>query len=492
MRWSHVALVCTSAILLAPVASAQDAYSDFRVPEARSFTWLVNGSARWNQQNEAFPGFLTDNRTAVGDLFTAAARHAESEALVSDLVLDLRGTWNTTRLTSSFSDSTGEQARDFSGDTGDYQASATASTTRYLHGSGWGVDAAVDAFYEYSRNANASTTSQASPFSRLIFGEDDVFHSYHGSLDALLGPGYGRVRDVTGVFDMQVLEHRLEATGRLRHPLSPAARQRLAELFSVSGDFLSAHDRPDRYLWREAERILREDDAIEAGTFDAWSLVRALEPATLSIVVTRRAGWRVAAAYEVALDRGHSDADRKSTIEFVSIGSPPELLQVTSGSRTSLDENRGFANASVEYHRPFGMHWQTDFSGTARYGDGPRRQIVITPAVGLTNVLADRWVATATGSLVSVSEILDGARSSPAWTARVTAQLSYFFEDSWSIAAGLDHQRARPLFTDATGVTSVQGSQRQTQLVLALTYRPVGRFEAPGLHVAERLAPGGI
>jgi hypothetical protein len=297
---------------------------------------------------------------------------------------------------------------------------------------------------------------------------------------------------VTGVFDMEVLEQRLESTGRLLHPLSPAARQRLAELFSVSGDFLTAHDRPDRYLWREAERILREDEAVEAGTFDAWSLLRALEPATLSIVVTRRAGWRAAAAYEVTLDRGHTDLDAFFSSAIYDNGNLTSLSQGTSSFRRTLDETRGFANAFVEYHRPFGMRWQTDVSGTARYGDGPRRQLLTQSAVGLTNVLADRWVATAAGSLVSFSEYFDGTRTSPAWTARATAQLSYFFEDSWSIAAGLDHMQARPLFLINSMVIGTQGFERQTQVVLALTYRPIGRFEAPGLRVSERLTPGGI
>jgi hypothetical protein len=319
-----------------------------------------------------------------------------------------------------------------------------------------------------------------------------VNHYYTGEANLLLGPGYGRVRDVTGVFDMQVLEERLAETGRLAHPISPAARQRLAELFSVSGDFSAAHDRPSRYFWREVERLLREDGAITDGSFDAWSLMRALEPATLSVSITRLAGWRVSAAYVLALDRGHADASTDFQQWSFSPGVPPSAVGSAFSSRRSVDDNHGIAQALVAYHRPIGMRWQVDLSSAGGYGDGPHRRATLSSALALTNVLADRWVATATVTQFASSEVVDSVRLSPAWQIHGTAQLSYFFEDSWSISAGIDHTQARPV-TIISGVAATpNGYIRNTQIFLGLTYRPVGRFEAPGLHVAERLTPGGI
>ena len=91
MRGPRLALVCTSAILFASAAAAQDPYRDFRVPEVRTFTWLVNGGARWNQQYQTFSESQTENREATGDLLASANRHAESEPRITDLVFGLRG-----------------------------------------------------------------------------------------------------------------------------------------------------------------------------------------------------------------------------------------------------------------------------------------------------------------------------------------------------------------------------------------------------------------
>ena len=107
-------------------------------------------------------------------------------------------------------------------------------------------------------------------------------------------------------------------------------------------------------------------------------------------------------------------------------------------------------------------------------------------------MLADRWVATVMVSQFAQSEVADSVRLSPAWQIHGTAQLSYFFEDSWSLSAGLDHTQYRPVTTISGVAVTPNGYVRQTQIVIGLTYRPVGRFEAPGLGVSERLAPGGI
>ena len=490
MRRTRVALVCTGAILVASAAAAQDPYSEFRIPEARSFTWLVNGSARWSRQyrTDPFIGGSSEDRASQGALSTFLHRHAESEPSISDLFFQARGNWQSNR--SEGHSDLGSQ--NFARDLDNYSAVVNGNTTRYLGASAWGVDAAASLFYSYARSGFGNTMSTFTGADESRTSLNSANHYYTGIANLLLGPGYGRVRDVTGVFDMQVLEERLAATGRLTHPVSPATRQRLAELFSVSGDFSAAHDRPSRYFWREVERLLREDGAIAEGSFDAWSLMRALEPATLSISVTRRAGWRVSGAYVFELDRGHADASTDFQQWSFSPGLPPSAVGSEFSSRRSLDENHGTAQAVVDYHRPLGMRWQVDLSSGGDYGDGPHRRATLSSALALTNVLADRWVATVMVSQFAQSEVADSVRLSPAWQIHGTAQLSYFFEDSWSLSAGLDHTQYRPVTTISGVAVTPNGYVRQTQIVIGLTYRPVGRFEAPGLGVSERLAPGGI
>src|SRR5262245_22793193 len=492
MRGFRLALVCTSAFFCASIASAQDPYTDFRVPEARSFTWVVNGNARWSGSYSAFPGSNIDSRNAQGNLLSVAHGHAESEALVSDHFLEARANWTQTRATQRYANPSALWTYDAASDQQDFHGTAGGSTTRYLGASRWGIDAALFAFYDYTRAGNGSGTAFAAGTSESRGRADSEVHDYRGVLDASFGPGFGRVRDVTGVFDMQVLEERLEATGRLLHPLSPAARQRLAELFSVAGDFNAAHDRPDRYLWRDVERLLREDGALPDSTFDAWSLMRALEPATLSVAVTRLAGWRLSGAYELTLARGHVDEDQQFSNADFTNGVQTSGFTNRASDRESIDEDHGFGRLDVSWHRPFGMHWQADFASTGRYGDGHRRRVLVSSALGFTNVLADRWVLAATATHQAASLVQEGVRLSPEWSVHGIGQLSYFFEDSWSVAATFDQSQTRPFFSDGTNPIVPNGFVRETRLVLGLTYRPVGRFEAPGLHVAERLTPGGI
>jgi hypothetical protein len=492
MRGARLALVCTGAFFCVSVAGAQDPYTDFRIPEARSFTWLVRADARGSDIFLHDSGRQHELRTADAGLLSSAHHHAESEPRTSDLFLSVSGNWFANRQSDVNTFPGFLDDRDDDADRATYRASGSAATTHYLGGSRWGIDAGATATYEYMRFANTQQSRFGAGTGETRNSFEFAYRYYHAAADLALGPGFGRVRDVTGVFDMQVLEQRLEDTGRLAHPLSPAARQRLAELFSVANDFQAAHDRPDRYLWRDVERILREDGAIAAGTFDAWSLMRALEPATLSIAVLRRAGWRVSGAYELRVDRGHADSDnRVESVTFLN-GVPTSSSSSLSSSRRSLDDEQGFAVLDADVHRPLGMRWQADLSGALRYGDGPRRRLIASYAAGLSYVLADRWLATAAFSEVSSSEQIEGARSSPGWTILGAGQLSYFFEDSWSVFASVDHQQARPLRSINDTPLVPDGFWRQTQVQFGLTYRPSGRFEAPGLGVSERLAPGGV
>src|SRR5262249_14698804 len=86
MRGALLALVCTGACCFAAVAAA-DPYTDFRVPEARSLTWLVNGSGRWSGNYNAIPGTNENTDQLRGDLSSFTHWHAESERFVADHVL---------------------------------------------------------------------------------------------------------------------------------------------------------------------------------------------------------------------------------------------------------------------------------------------------------------------------------------------------------------------------------------------------------------------
>src|SRR5262245_43171687 len=100
MRGSRFALVCTGAFLFVSVRNAQAPYTEVRVPEARSFTWLVNGGAQWNRQYSALFSNNNESQTSLGNLATSAHHRAESEAFLSDLFVRALGGWSTSRSTS--------------------------------------------------------------------------------------------------------------------------------------------------------------------------------------------------------------------------------------------------------------------------------------------------------------------------------------------------------------------------------------------------------
>ena len=487
MRGPLIALVCTGAsLLVSSAAFAQDPYLDFRVPEARSFSWTVSGYTQASLSDANVLGTNSHNSNRWGAFGTTAHHRAESEQRVWDLRADLAGQWNL----SSRSNWLGSvyRSRDLSV-FDNYFASIRASTTRFLGASDWGIDVDAGASYTSSRSGSSDDVTTFGTPTQSRNSTDASTHSYAGFVDEFMGPGYGRVRDVTGVFDAQVLERRLDSTGRLRHALSPDARRRLAELFSVRTSLGEAHDRPSRYFWREVERVLKADDALAEGWFDAQSLLRALESSTLAIPLVRLAGWRVSAGYFVELRRGHEDSERRDESVNITGGVPTTIFFFETGSRSTLDRDRELARLNLAYHRPVGMRWQMGLASSAAYGDGASRLALLESSAELDHVIADRWVLSATAAQQVESVQDDGVRTHPTWRAQGGLQLAYFMEDSWTLFARdqLFQERQHVSFV-SFGVPIVASEFRRTnQLSIGLTYRPAGRFEAPGLGISERL-----
>lgn len=483
-------LVCTGAsLIVASVAFAQDPYYDFRIPEARSFTWSIASDARWAANDSRVFGSESDQSSRRGSFRSAAHRHAESERGIWDLASDAFGLWDHSESNNVFG-LFGSEFRDRDLlDIDVYEWVNSTSATRFLGDSRWGYDASAALSYQYSRSGRTedqrSTGSLAATEVRQTQASN--LHFYQGEADASLGAGFGRVRDVTGVFDAQVLEQRLAATGRLRHPLAPATRQRLAQLFSVRFDYGEVHDRPDRYFWREVERVLAQDDALAGGPFDAWSLERSLEPATLSIALARSVGWRVTAGYAVQARRGHSDRDQWAETVNLSGGVPTSSSRSESSARTIEKEDRGFVTLGATVARPYGMRGQVSLSTSLRYGDGPRQEALWLSSAELDHVVADRWVASATATHLVASRREGDVRVHPNWQVTALFQLAYFVEDALAITASEQLLQARPLVISSPGPTTTDGFFRQSELRIGLTYRPVGRFEAPGLGISERL-----
>jgi len=489
MRGPHLALVCTSAsLIVASVALAQDPYREFRIPDARSFSWNLSGAAQWFGEDTNDGSSSGPLRSRYGQFRSTTRRRSQTERHVSELGADVIGNWKDSRRWSASRSPFASADQSSQSDADDYGLAIVTNTTRYWGDSNWGADAEVSADYEFRRTGRGHNDHEVRS-REYLYASSDESRAYRGSGAAAFGTGYGRVRDVTGVFDTQVLEQRLGRMGRLRHPLSTAGRQRLAQLFSVSPGLSAAHDRPSRFFWREVERIIREDEALTDSTLDAVSVLRLLEPLTPDFHLLRLVGWRVSARYLVSLERGHTDRDSRQQYLVLEAGVPVYNDSSETHLRSKLKETTGFVQLTSEFHRPVGIRWQTSLGSTVTYGDGERRVASLASSAEVDRLVADRWLVSASVNHEVTGFRREGAPVHPIWNLTVVLGTQYFVEDSWSLYASYQHAQSRAFSPFYYYEPEDYRYDRTSNFQLGLTYRPIGRFEAPGLGISERLTP---
>jgi hypothetical protein len=100
---------------------------------------------------------------------------------------------------------------------------------------------------------------------------------------------------------------------------------------------------------------------------------------------------------------------------------------------------------------------------------------------GLTWIVADRWLATATARhLRTVDQSSDGATSEDGWLVSAEMGLSYFLEDRLTLSLRAQENQSEMRWgAGPSGV--VRGFNRAGRVLLSLDYRFAGRFHAPGI-----------
>ncbi len=291
-----------------------------------------------------------------------------------------------------------------------------------------------------------------------------------------VGVGYGRVRDATPVYQVQVAEQRLLRTGALTRPLSGTARTRLAAMFAVQGDLAFAHQRPDKYFWKELERVLREDGALAPGSLDAFDVFRLLEPLTIERRIRRRIGFFLGPAVVLVTQRNRSSLGESSSDLLLSSGT---VVSATGTTLDTLVEDRRddvFSSFVAEYHRPFGSRWQTDLSSAVNLSEAGEF-LYLSTSGGASFIVADRWLAALSLTHSAVAPGHGTERRISYWRVGLGGELFYFLEDAWAL------RLSGGLSQDHTPI----GFGRSSGVQLGLTYVVSGLFEAPGL--VERMRP---
>jgi hypothetical protein len=362
---------------------------------------------------------------------------------------------------------------------------ASGSTRLYPWERPVGISGTVMAQGSYQQGWDRNERSYGWPYVVSNQIEHTNVHSYDYRMNASMSLGVGRVRDATVVQDVHVLERRLRETGAITGPLRPETRRKLAELRYARPAYARAYERPERYYWRDVERVLREDGVLKGDGLDAYDLMRGTEGYQYGI--TRLSGWFVGPV--MGLQHRHTilrEEIRQSYSEYSQAGTLldhrefPESRRIT----TFLDDVQ--LGGAIEYHRPFGWHWQFDLASSVTASVRPHtRGMDEATSVAGTWLIADRWLAQVSGSHErSWHTPLDApdVRSSDSdWDARYGASLGWYVEDHLLLSASVqgDHYAYRTNHVNWRPDQRV--FTRQTQFSLGLSYRFLGRMSAPDL-----------
>ena len=472
-------------LLLAPLpapaiaaSEADSAYSGYRIPDHRWWQFLANVGAGGSRRSTNSTGLESRDGNVSGRAAARAVWGFDSDP--TSLSLGLRADF--------FADRSHHEALQevpflqLSDDTGRETLRETfnfsGSWRRYPWGPPVGFTLATNHTYTLFQRFQSSTqvTQQPGATFQYMFSSGNGEWRYTGVLAA--GFGFGRVRDVTPVYQAQVLEDRLRRSGALGRALSHAAREKLAALFTTEGEVGFAHQRPSKYFWEQLERVLREDGALERGWLDAYSAQRVLEPILPTGSVFRRRGFFVGPAVALGTNRRHLSTEES----FSSLYFQADTLFQSSGGEldTSLDDRSDDVSTSLvaEYHQPLGTRWQLDAASDARVGEAGAF-VASNTALSVSYMVSDRWVGG-----MSVQHILQAPDNGStfavdSWAVGLAADLHYFLEDSWSLSLRVFEAQAH----------SRVSFDRSGGFELGITRFFSGLFELPGIASTMRPTP---
>ncbi|MBN1577458.1 MAG: hypothetical protein JW913_12950 [Chitinispirillaceae bacterium] len=89
--------------------------------------------------------------------------------------------------------------------------------------------------------------------------------------------GYGKRLPVAPIYKAFEIERKLKKAGALRSDLSDTTLMKLAQLCGSLESFRVNHDRPDKYVMRQLEKIVSGDSAVDSVQLQAFALFKAYE-----------------------------------------------------------------------------------------------------------------------------------------------------------------------------------------------------------------------
>lgn len=300
--------------------------------------------------------------------------------------------------------------------------------------------------------------------------------NYAAALD--LGLSRGRVRDVTGVFVARLLVERMTADGRLEREPSLDAMRRLAAILHVAPGFGAVHELPDKFLWRELERVIQEDGAVSVRGFDAYDLLHAREPIVVAAGrFARSSGWQVGPLVRYEHSNRIGRESRSEVRRSTQADSVTYNFEYSRSWRSGGGDDDVQAGIQAEWHRPLGLRTQVDLVAEAVFAVGtPDERTDIASRLTLGRLIDERRFLAASASHNRNFDDEHEGRSS--WATQLEISARYHLEDRWSLDLTLIQRQGR----DTARLFYYYGAdfQRSTTLTLGISRRS-GAFNAPGL-----------
>ena len=502
------------ALFVSPTIAAADEFSDFRIPENRSYSvrGRLQGSFSGIRMGQSF-GPTRKGGSSQGALDGSGFWQRESERGVlsfsgASLVAGFVGQQSERSeyvsslpyysLSTDASDSRGT----------DETLALDALVRRYPFASPVGLEASISGRVTSRqdwRHFNRSDL-QEDPMTRLFFNTTQEIeeHARYYSGAFRVAAGYGRVRNATGVYAARILERRLLDLGIIKQPLGKGGAEKLAALFYVERDFSSAHDRPDKYFWRELERILTEDGALAEPGLDAHSVLRVLEPLipTENAAIPGALGFRRDVGFFVGLGITGQHVNQISkmrqhshTVVIVDTN-PPIEYETMDSQRNDNGDDIVFAGPRAEFHRPIGMRWQVDAAtdlGVAFETDRVKEALQWSTNASAIYAISDRWFASLEAAHFRdyrqppADKVISGMDT---WQVLYGGGVGYFLEDGLVLNLTVIERQTRYQFTFPFS-SGYRIYARDTRAQLDVTYRFLGGLDAPGLMSPVRRNVGG-
>lgn len=487
-RWPRATVLVLCLMVLRAQPAAADAFTDFQIPDHswRGFGWDLTGNG--NRSDGSSSASQSDGSSAGTRLAAAANWFRDAEHIRASHVLRVGsdGNWSRGRSRTlawgfdGFEDFVEERLTNNPGDFMQGQALGSTEWTLRPEPRSWSTRLGARAEAGWSREARHSDYLRRylTPTRRILEyderGEVTRHDRYLAQVD--LGIGFGRVRNATGVFTVERMLERLRAEGRLERWPSADALRRLAGIFYASGGFGAVHDQPQKFLWREIERVLREDGALPESGFDAYDLLRVLEPIT---VTTGRFSRPVGHELGPIVRFEHTHEIRRSTYTYRYERTVNDTLWTgyswNTASRSSLGTDALRVGARAEWHRPLGLRAQLSAISEVVFDVGePDERWSASSQLSIARLVDERWFFTAIARQTRDMDKRVGRLAT--WSTRLELGAEYFLEDRWSLSARVLQDQWRSDFNS----TAAPQFARQTGLTFGLGFNR-GAFDAPGL-----------